>query len=102
MSVNVHVCGSYRGLGEGDSQRVMALEQGPLEAKCSKKQCKAPGSCPDGRRRAPYHPHRGGLDRALTRAVTSWLSPIGLSFNGVVCICCKRQKQRDECFGSSQ
>lgn len=101
--VSMCMCAAPKGTGaRGDSQRVPASEQGPLEAKWNEKQCKAPGSHPDGRSRAPYHPHWGGLDRALIWAVTSRLSPIGLSFNGDVCVCWKRQKQTDECFGSSR
>lgn len=95
----------------GVSQRELASEQGPLQAKCSKEQCNAPGSCPASWRRAPYHPYWGGFGRVLMWAVTSRLSPNGFFLNGDFCVCCERKKQKeregkretdkDKWFGSS-
>lgn len=89
MCVCLHVCF----LNRGHLQTVLALEQGPLQAKCSKEQCKAPVSCPAGRWWLPYHPHWRGLGRVVMWPVNFRLSPSGPSFNGTVSMYCKRQTQ---------
>lgn len=75
------------------SLKELASEQGPLQAQRSKEQCKAPGSHPADRRRAPYHLHWGGLGRVLMGAATCGLSRNGLPCTGGICVCCERRKQ---------
>lgn len=71
---------------------MLALEQGPLQGKCSEEQCKAPGSWRADGRRGASHPHHGGLVMVLVWDVTPGLSPCGLYVAGHVCVRYKRDR----------